>query len=39
MLRFVSSGVILSGWGKLSHALLYGYMLLEIFMAYFNVNN
>jgi hypothetical protein len=33
-------GVVLSYWvGKLSHALLYGYMLLEIIMAYFNVNN
>jgi hypothetical protein len=33
-------GVVLSHWvGKLSHALLYGYMLLEIFMAYFIVNN
>jgi Sec-independent protein secretion pathway component TatC len=32
-------GVVLSYWvGKLSHALLYGYMLLEIIMAYFNVN-
>jgi hypothetical protein len=32
-------GVILSYWvGKLSHALLYGYMLLEIIMAYFIVN-
>jgi hypothetical protein len=31
--------VVLSYWvGKLSHALLYGYMLLEIFMAYFIVN-
>jgi hypothetical protein len=29
----------LIGLGKLSHALLYGYMLLEILMAYFNVNN
>jgi hypothetical protein len=28
----------LIGLGKLSHALLYGYMLLEILMAYFNVN-
>jgi hypothetical protein len=33
-------GVVLSYWvGKLSHALLYGYVLLEILMAYFNVNN
>jgi hypothetical protein len=33
-------GVVLSYWvGKLSHALLYGYMLLEILMAYFDVNN
>jgi hypothetical protein len=31
-------GVVLSYWvGKLSHALLFGYMLLEIIMAYFNV--
>jgi hypothetical protein len=37
--QVVSSGVVLSGWEKLSHALLYGYMLLEIIMAYFNVNN
>jgi hypothetical protein len=30
--------VVLFYWvGKLSHALLYGYMLLEILMAYFNV--
>jgi hypothetical protein len=30
-------GDVLSYWvGKLSHALLYGYMLLEIIMAYFN---
>jgi hypothetical protein len=27
----------LIGWGKFSHALLYGYMLLEIIMAYFIV--
>jgi hypothetical protein len=33
-------GVVLSYWvGKLSHALLYGYMLLEIFMVYFIANN
>jgi hypothetical protein len=32
-------GVVLSYWvGKLSPALLYGYMLLEIIMAYFIVN-
>jgi hypothetical protein len=32
-------GVVLSYWvGKLSHALLYEYMLLEIIMAYFIVN-
>jgi hypothetical protein len=31
-------GVVLSYWvGKLSHALLYGSILLEILMAYFNV--
>jgi hypothetical protein len=31
-------GAVLSYWvGKLSHALLYGYMLLEIIMAYFIV--
>jgi hypothetical protein len=29
----------LIGLEKLSHALLYGYMLLETLMAYFNVNN
>jgi hypothetical protein len=33
-------GVVFSYWvGKLSHAILYGYILLEILMAYFNVNN
>jgi hypothetical protein len=37
--QVVSSGVVLSGWGKFSHTLLYGYMLLEILMAYFNDNN
>jgi hypothetical protein len=32
-------GVVLSYWvGKLSHALLFRYMLLEILMAYFNIN-
>jgi hypothetical protein len=32
--------VVLSCWvGKFSHVLLFGYMLLEIFMAYVNVNN
>jgi hypothetical protein len=31
--------LVLSYWvGKLSHALLYGYMLLEIIMAYFIIN-
>jgi hypothetical protein len=33
-------GVVLSYWvGKLSLALLFGYMLLEILMAYFIVND
>jgi hypothetical protein len=32
-------GVVFSCWvEKLSHALLYGYMLLEILMAYFIIN-